>query len=218
VEGVSFPSSDHRLMLSSPRVKGALPSSSTKKVQDISKQLVHDEGPFEGQEKDFILIQDEDTDLGSQGSKLKEIIKEQEADIHDLSLKLERAMWIINYVEQRNKQLEDQQKIMELQNIRENRQAVKRRKVKLTLLQQEVDADRESWLERANMHLEKLLEKSNKEKKKLRHMAFHYFARNKICKTRIMSLKAKLRKTLRRKKEQDKLKILAEASLAEHST
>jgi len=90
---------------------------------------------------------------------------------------------------------------MELQNIRANQQATKRRKVKLTLLEQQVDANRESWLERENMHLEKLLKKSNKEKNMLRHMAFHYFARNKICKTRIRSLKAKLRKTLRRKKE-----------------
>ena len=88
-------------MLSSPRVKGAFPSSSAK--QDKGKQPLHDEGPSEGQEKDFILIQDEDTDLGSQISKLKEIIKEQEADIHDLSLNLERAEWIINYLEQRNK-------------------------------------------------------------------------------------------------------------------
>lgn len=68
------------------------------------------------------------------------------------------------------------------------------------------------------MHLEKLLEKANKEKKMLRHMAYHYLARNKICKARIRTLKAKLRKTLRRKKDQDRLKILAEASLAQHST
>jgi len=69
---------------------------------------------------------------------------------------------------------------MELQNIRENRQAVKRRKVKLTPLEQEIDADREYWLERENMHLEKLLQKSNKDKMMLRHMAYHYLAQNKI--------------------------------------
>jgi len=161
---------------------------------------VNNEGPSKGQEKDFILIQDEDTDLGSQSSKLKEIIKEQESHIHDLSLNLERAKWIINYLEQKNKQLEDQQTTMDLRNIRENRQATKRRKVKLTLLEQEVDVDRESWLEKESMHLEKLLEKENKEKNMLRHMAFNYLERNKMCKARIRTLKAKLRKTLRRKK------------------
>jgi len=41
--------------------------------------------------------------LGSKSSKLKEIIKEKEVDIHDLSLNLERAKWILNYLEQRNK-------------------------------------------------------------------------------------------------------------------
>ena len=97
---------------------------------------------------------------------------------------------------------------MELQTIRENQQAAKRRKIKLTPLEQEIEANRESWLERTNMHFEILLEKSNKEKKMLRHMAYHYLARNKICKARIRSLTAKLRKTLRRKKDQDRLKIL----------
>lgn len=73
------------------------------------------------QETDFILIQDDDTDLGPQSSKLKEVIQEQQAGINALSLSLERAKWIINYLEQRNKRLEDQQTIMEFQNIRENR-------------------------------------------------------------------------------------------------
>ena len=41
---------------------------------------------------------------------------------------------------------------------------------------------------------------------------------NKRCKTRVKRLKAKLKRALRRKKEQYKLKILAEASLAHQST
>jgi len=65
---------------------------------------------------------------------------------------------------------------MELQTIRENKQATKRRKVKLTLLEQEIDANWESWLEKENMQLEKLLEKANKKKKMLRHMAYHHLA------------------------------------------
>ena len=156
--------------------------------------------------------------MGSQSSKLREIIQEQQDDIQNLSLNLERAKWIIKYLEQRNKQLEDQQTIMELQNIKAKWQAAKRRKSKLTTLKQEIHADHKSWLERTNFHLEKMLEKANKEKRMLRHMAYHYLARNKICKARIRTLKTKLRKALRKKKEQDKLKILVEASLAQQST
>jgi len=102
--------------------------------------------------------------------------------------------------------------------IRENRQMEKKRKIKMTSLEQEIEADRESWLERVNIHLEKMLDKANKEKKMLCHMAYHYLARNKICKTRVKGLKAKLRRALRAKKQHDKLKILAEASLAQQST
>ena len=68
------------------------------------------------------------------------------------------------------------------------------------------------------MHLKKLLEKANKEKNMLRHMANHYWVRNHVCKARIKILKAKLKKASRRKKEHDKLQILDEATLAEHST
>lgn len=76
---------------------------SEKKVQDKGKRPLHDEGPLGGQETYFILIQDDDTILGSQSSKLKEIIREQQEDIHGLSLNLERSKWIINYMEQRSK-------------------------------------------------------------------------------------------------------------------
>ena len=107
---------------------------------------------------------------------------------------------------------------MELQNIRENRQAAQRRRVEFTSLEQEINADQESWLERANIHLERLLEKANKEKDLLRHMAFHYMARNTVCKVRITSLKAKLKKASERQKEHDRLQILVEASLAQLSS
>jgi len=52
--------------------------------------------------------------------------------IQGLSLDLERSKWNIKYLEQRNKQLEDQGAIMELQNIREHRQAAQGRRVELT--------------------------------------------------------------------------------------
>ena len=49
-------------------------------------------------------------------------------------------------------------------------QAAKRRKIKLTTFEREIKADRETWLARVNIYLEKLLEKENKENNMLRHM------------------------------------------------
>ena len=62
---------------------------------------MHDEGPSGEQEADFILIQDDDADVES--AKLRMTIQEQKTEIQDLSLNLERAKWIIRYLEQRNK-------------------------------------------------------------------------------------------------------------------
>ena len=107
--------------------------------------------------------------------------------------------------------------IMELQNIREQCQAAQRRRVPLTSLEQEINEYRESNLERVNMHLERLLEKENREKDMLRCMNHHYQARNMSSKLRMRSLKAKLRKATKEEKEakeKDQLQILAEASLA----
>ena len=83
------------------------------------------------------------------------------------------------------------------------------------------DEDREYVLEKVNVHLEKLVKKANREKVMLRHMAFHYMVRNKVCKARIRNLKAKLRKAIKKQKRQrelHRLQNLAEASLAQHST
>jgi len=107
---------------------------------------------------------------------------------------------------------------MELQIIKENRQRSKKAKGKLTSVEKEIENDRKFLLEKVNMHLEMLLEKANREKKMLCHMAYHYLTRNKICNARTKRLKAKLRRVLRNKKEKDKLKILAEASLAQQNT
>ena len=75
---------------------------------------MQDEGPSGGLDTDFILIDD---DVSSPSSKLREIIQEQKVEIDALTNKLQRAQWVINYLEQRNKQLEDQHTVMELQNI-----------------------------------------------------------------------------------------------------
>ena len=66
--------------------------------------------------------------------------------------------------------------------------------------------------------MERKLEKANKEKKLLRHMVVHYMARNKVCKARIKNLISKLKKASKRQKEHDRLKILVEASLNQHSS
>ena len=90
---------------------------------------------------------------------------------------------------------------MELQNIRENRQAAQHRRIELTPLEQEINNDRESWLERINIHLERLLEKADKDKTILRRMVYHYRARNMSSKAQIRSLKAKLRRAKKEKRE-----------------
>ena len=107
---------------------------------------------------------------------------------------------------------------MELQNIHENRQAAQRSQTEMTPIEREIEADRETWLERVNIHLEKLLAKANKEKNMLRHMKNHYWARHHVCKARIKIPKARLKRALKHHKRHDRLQILAEASLSEHST
>ena len=106
--------------------------------------------------------------------------------------------------------------IMELQNIRENRQATRRSPSEMTPIEREIEADRENWLERVNIHLDKLLEKENKEKKMLRHMNKHYWARTHACKAKIKILKARLRMALKHRKRHDRLQILAKDSFPEH--
>ena len=65
---------------------------------------MQDEGPSRGQDTDFTLI---DVDLSSPSSKLKEIIQEQKAEIDTLNVEFKRDQWVINYLEQWNKQMED---------------------------------------------------------------------------------------------------------------
>ena len=88
-------------------------------------------------------------------------------------------------------------------------------------MEQEINEDREANLERVNIHLGSPLDKADKDHALLRHMAFHYMARNKVCKSQIRNLKAKLRKEIKKQKRQreiDHLQILAKASLAQYNT
>ena len=61
--------------------------------------------------------------------------------------------------------------------------------------------DRESVVERVNMHLDKMLNKADKDNTLLRHMAHHYRARNLSLRARIRSLKAKLRESHKKSKK-----------------
>ena len=58
---------------------------------------MHDEGPSGEQEADFIHIQDDDAEV--ENARLRMTIQEQNTEIQDLSLNVERARWIIKYLE-----------------------------------------------------------------------------------------------------------------------
>ena len=77
------------------------------------------------------------------------------------------------------------------------------------------------WLNCKLVHLQWTVFGVNRDHALLKHMVMHYKVRNLVCKARIRSLKAKLKKAVKkqkRQKELDHLRILAEASLAEHGT
>lgn len=82
----------------------------------------------------------------------------------------------------------------------------------------EIENPREICLKWVNIHLEKLIEKANRDKKMLHHKAYHCMTRDKICNIRMRKLKARLGKALVDNEEQDKLEILADASLAHQSS
>ena len=88
----------------------------------------------------------------------------------------------------------------------------------MTPIEHDIEADRENWLEMVNIHLKKLLEEEKKDKNMLRNIKNQYWEHNHVCKAKIKILKARLRRALKRRKRHDRLQILVEASLTEHST
>ena len=79
------------------------------------------------------------------------------------------------------------------------------------LLALQISKDRESWFDRDNLHLERLLEKAKKDNDIQRKMEKHYAMRNKIAKAKLKRAYAKIRALTEQKKE--RLDILAEVSL-----
>lgn len=142
------------------------------------------------------------------------IIQEREAQVQALADNLERAKYVITYLEQENKNLSDKQVLMELEMLKMKRQSGKEAQVPLTPIEKEIEDDRETWLERVNFHLEKLLQKANRENQMIKHMAYHYRTRNKICNMMVKKMKARLMQDLKGKKEEDRLRMLVEDSLA----
>lgn len=62
-----------------------------------------------------------------------------------------------------------------------------------SVYEQEAEANQEIWLERVNIHLEKLLAKAN-------HMKHHYWARMHVNKARVKVLKKRFSQALKRRK------------------
>ena len=108
--------------------------------------------------------------------------------------------------------MEDQQELIELQRIREDPELARKRHGDMTPFERQI------WLEKIKIHLENLLEKVNSDKDMLRHMKNRYWARTHVCLAKMKILKARLRRVLRRRKREDRLRILANASLAENDT
>ena len=85
-------------------------------------------------------------------------------------------------------------------------------------IEKEIEEDRENWLDRVNLHLEKLLQNSNRDNQFIRHMACHYRTRNKICNIRVKQIKTRLKKALKGKKEGDRLRVITKSSLFNQDT
>ena len=77
----------------------------------------------------------------------------------------------------------------------------------------EIEDDREIWLDRYNIHLEKLLHKENKDNKILRNMSNKYIKTNKVCSIKLKQLQEKHNQNLAKQKEGDKFEIIYEAYL-----
>ena len=75
-----------------------------------------------------------------------------------------------------------------------------------------VNENQEKWLDKANQHLEKLLEKENKDNDIFRRRAKNYFKKKQIVSSKLQKAKSRL-ETLTKKNEGEKLNILAEVSL-----
>ena len=87
-----------------------------------------------------------------------------------------------------------------------------------TFFTQEIENNREAWLERVNDHLEKKLEKANRDLDLQRRMTRHYKKLNQFARRKLKATQEKLKEAQKRcptpkmKKDTSNLQILASAS------
>lgn len=204
----------------------------------MSEESLNDE-----EEREFDLMEDDEpeqphihhgieiVDLEAQDEATNEniTIREKDAQVQELMDNLVRAKYVISSLDQENKQLSDKQVLLELEHLKAKRQGdtgksvMQEEETPTTLtskqrIEKEIEEDRETWLDRVNFHLEKLLQKSNRDNQIIRHMAHHYRTWNKICNIRIKQMKTRLKQELKGKREGDRLRFLAEASLVNQDT
>ena len=75
-----------------------------------------------------------------------------------------------------------------------------------------INENREKWLDRANQHLKKILEKANTDNDILRKRAKHYAKKNKIARAKLKRANANI-EALTMQEEERRVHILTEASL-----
>ena len=163
------------------------------------KENMLEESLNDEEEMEFYLMEDDEPeqphihhgieifDLEAQDEATNEniTIREKDAQIQALMDNLVRDKYVISYLEQEIKQLSDKQVLMELELLKEKRKSDKGKSVMqeeetpatLTTkqrIQKEIKEDRETWLDKVNLHLEKLLQKANRDNQIIRHLACHY--------------------------------------------
>jgi len=77
----------------------------------------------------------------------------------------------------------------------------------------EINEGRDFWLEKLNFHVDKILEKANRDNKLQNKMPIHYYTRNHVAKVEIKLLKEKLKETLISQEGKGKLYFLVGASI-----
>ena len=77
----------------------------------------------------------------------------------------------------------------------------------------EVHQEKEYWLNRVNEHLDKIMQKENRDYQMLRCVVHHYQAQNMIANVKMKQLKNKLKRIKKDQKDKGNLEMLAEASM-----
>ncbi len=156
------------------------------------KKKVLEESLDDEEKRDFDLMEDDEpeqphihhgfeiVDLEVQDEAINEsiTIREKDAQIQALMGNLARDKYVISYLEQENKQLSDKQVLMELELVKAKKQSDKGKSVMqeeetpttLTTkqrIEKEVEEDRETWLDRVNLHFGEAATKGQQGQKNL---------------------------------------------------